>query len=137
MPPQHRSDAEEPETKENPIISIDFAFRARNVEEEMAWDYPVLVVHESSSEDIRAMALDKKGAAEWITKWLKGWVEEIGLARKRIIAKGDSEATIRAMFDDLGRAMPDTTFIPGDAVKYESKSNGTIEEAVQTKPKLN
>ena len=76
-------------------FSVDCAFMtAEDLCEDMC---PFLGGYDYSAAGIWALAVDKKGVSETVTKWINGKINEAGCAGTAIIIRSDQEEAIVAL----------------------------------------
>ena len=113
-------------------LGMDFTFLGSGEPGDRACDHPVLVIHETGSGGIRAMALRTKECTLGTVRWINTIVGEFGLAGSAFVLKHDQERSLRALRDELMKIATGTKIFPQEAPKYDSQANGSVERAVQT-----
>ena len=133
----HRRAQENAEPRQIPTIGFDYCFpegRGRDAPTEDDQEKPksqtILVARESAGGATMAVQVPRKGAAHRsVVKYLAQWLRCLG--HPRIILKGDSEASIRQLQDDIREMNQDMITIPENAPRGDSASNGLAERAIE------
>ena len=90
----------------------------------------VLVVREAGGGPTLCLKVPKKGAShQAVVKYIGQWIR--GQGHAQIILKGDSEASIKQLQDEIRNQNRGMVIVPENSPAYDSASNGVAERAVQ------
>ena len=119
------------EEKLGTTISIDFAFRLREEQEDDL--IPVLVAHDNVKKSIWTLEVEEKGISNGsvAVDWLVDKLDASGYCGVGIALKSDNEPSIMAMKDAVAlRRKGETSLI--ESTVRESKGNAHVERAIRT-----
>jgi len=118
----------ETEDQQIPTISVDYCFLGD--ESTRDTDLPVLVVRDRRTKSVWAHPVPSKGVDNpFGAKQLLKDVESTGY--KRVILKGDQEASVQALLQQVKNGFKGEYIIEEAPVEAHGKSNGEAERAVQ------
>ena len=109
-------------------ISLDYCFMADEVEEGLPG---VLVLWDDHRECLWALPVDRKGATDWVVKWVTEKLDNIGYRGEQLTLKSDQEPAITALKMAIAATRVGKT-VPIESPVRESRSNGAGERAIRT-----
>ena len=114
-----------------PTLSMDHCFLGTAGDEEKALTNPFLILVDSETEAIFAIAVPDKAPRPWIVEYVVGILNDLGYVGMKIAIKHDQAAELRELRRQISvrRSVPT---VPIDVPVRESKANGAVEKAVRT-----
>ena len=123
-----------------PVISIDYMYMEvdysrRKNEEEYSKDIegksPILVLHDSVSSAIFAHDVGSKGRSGDSIRCVQQDLESLGYANRDIVVKGDQEASIQAVWEEVSKLREGKqSTVPEASPVGESPANGAAENSI-------
>ena len=131
-PHKSRSDSDREFGRERiPTISMDHCFLGSAEDEGKAHSSPFLILFDSETEAIYAIAVSEKAVRPWVVDFVVNVLSELGYAGVMVAMKHDKAPELLDLRRQVSarRAAPT---VPIDVPVRESKANGAVEKAVQT-----
>ena len=113
-----------------PTISLDHCFLGSEGDEDSAHSSPYLVLYDSASEALYAVAVKDKTAQLWVVEYVTRVINELGYGSTRIALKIDRALELQDL-RKLVAARRAAPTVPLDVPVRESKANGAVENAVR------
>ena len=123
--PQPASDGRE---KLGITIRLDYCFMADEEEEGLTG---VLILWDDNRECLWALPVDKKGAMDWVARWVVEKLDNVGYRGEQLTLKSEQEPAITALKMAIAATRVGVT-IPIESPVWESHCNGAAERAIKS-----
>ena len=114
-----------------PTISMDHCFLGSAEDDGKALGSPFLILVDSETEAIYAIAVSDKAAKPWVVEYVFSILVELGYAGVKVAIKHDAAPELRELRRQISIRRSAPT-VPIDVPVRESKANGAVEKAVRT-----